>query len=315
MRKTTWHCACPLSLRGNVTERIVAATAPGPAPMLFNFHVYAYTPERPPELKHCTRFIRCTLSNWSDARTDCLCYNDSGSVMRSGFEHGQTNPPIEPLDLRNLEGEPGPNGPVSAQVYDGAQCRWYPFQWQPVWFPLRRDRSSDDSHLFRIVEEDSFRVISSDGNTMTRTNAVIETGVRSTDRWTRVGAATDSDLIVGTWSFVPGSLEPDTPERLIIAQQGDSITVSEGIPGRATPEFTAKVDGKNYPWIQGKGFGVATVSLRQLDDHSFAEFRKVGGQPYITAKYVLSQDGKTLTKTFTLVAKTPKTMVSIFGKQ
>jgi len=177
-------------------------------------------------------------------------------------------------------------------------------------------------------------VVSADGNTMTRTNVVVETGGWETSVYRRTGAAADPDLLIGTWKRDPNSVKGDNKERLIIEQIGDTITLSNGIPGRATPEFTGRADGTDYPWVQDPSdvtlanrlgaSGATTMSVELLDDHSFVFYHKRGGQPAISLTYVLSADGKTLKTTLTITSKivrelsgitTPQTLVTVYDKQ
>jgi hypothetical protein len=119
---------------------------------------------------------------------------------------------------------------------------------------------------------------------------------------------------MGTWKVDPSSTKTD--ERLIIESHGDAISVTNGIPGRSTPDFTAKFDGQDYPFaIAGKPLAFV-VCLKRISDHSFVQVVKVSvaaGQPIMTFEYVLSPDGKTLQNTLTL--GTNKPTVSVYSKQ
>lgn len=160
------------------------------------------------------------------------------------------------------------------------------------------------------------RQISEDGDTMTVVNSFASTGARTVSVWTRVGASTDSDPLVGTWEMDPGSMKTDSPTRLIIESHGDTISVTNGIPGRATPDFTAKFDGRDYPFAAGGEPGALLVYLKRISDRSFVQALKLpmgAGRPSMTFEYVLSPDGKTLQKTMTLSSGTNN--VAVYNRQ
>lgn len=161
------------------------------------------------------------------------------------------------------------------------------------------------------------RAISAEGSTMTVTYLSAENGSRTTTKWMRVGSTTDPDPLAGTWRLDPTSRITETPARLIIERKGDTISLSDGIPGQATAEFAARPDGRDYPWKNAKASGVVAVSLRQLDDKAFVESVKLAGAPFATKKFVLSADGKTLIRilTMTLAGKNPQTSVSVFERE
>lgn len=159
------------------------------------------------------------------------------------------------------------------------------------------------------------RQISEDGNTMTVVN--IRAGAPTTSVWKRVGAETDSDALIGTWKMVPGSMKVDSPTRLIIESHLDAISVSHGIPGRATPDFTAKFDGRDYPFAPGGERGASTVYLKRISDRSFLQAVKLpaaaAGQVLMTLEYLLSPDAKTLQITLILGANKPT--LTVYQKQ
>ena len=86
---------------------------------------------------------------------------------------------------------------------------------------------------------------------------------------------------------------------------GSTSGVSNGIPGKAVPEFTGQFDGIDRVWHGHKGPVVATLSLKLLDDHAFVETLKLGGSPFIIHEFVLSPSGKTIKKTTTIVGQAP----------
>jgi hypothetical protein len=158
----------------------------------------------------------------------------------------------------------------------------------------------------------STRVISADGNVMTVVYLSAVTGASTTSVWNRDGRSSDPDLLIGTWEMDPKSTKSD--ERLIIEPEAQGIRVSLGALGHASPEFTAKFDGKDYALNPAKGYSTtSTVSLKQIDERTFVEYYKVSGYLVATAEYVLSADGKMLKKNFTGLNKTP--LISTFDKQ
>jgi hypothetical protein len=159
------------------------------------------------------------------------------------------------------------------------------------------------------------RSISADGKAMTVIFVSAETGSRSTTVWNRVGTSADSDPLIGTWKLDPTSRITETPSRMIIEKVGDAIRVSNGIPGKAVPDFTAKFDGAEQPWRGHKGKIVATVSLKQLDERAFVETLKLSGAPFTIQEFVLAPDARTIKKTTTIVGQTPRTSVVVYEKE
>jgi hypothetical protein len=61
--------------------------------------------------------------------------------------------------------------------------------------------------------------------------------------------------------------------------------------------YVSKFDGKDVPW---EGNPDADTALaKKIDDNSYENIWKKGGKTTITAKAVVSKDGKTLTVTLT----------------
>ena len=70
-------------------------------------------------------------------------------------------------------------------------------------------------------------------------------------------------------------------------------TDAEGKPVHGT--YTSKFDGKEVPWT---GNPMAdTAAPKKIDDNSYQGTSKMGGKPTLSAKVVVSKDGKTLTVT------------------
>ena len=68
-------------------------------------------------------------------------------------------------------------------------------------------------------------------------------------------------------------------------------------------EYTAKLDGKNYPYVGLQG-GDGTISLTKVDDHTMTWTISRGGSVLISGQTVYSPDGKLRTTTWT--AKDPR---------
>jgi len=62
-------------------------------------------------------------------------------------------------------------------------------------------------------------------------------------------------------------------------------------------EYTSKFDGKDVAWTGNPSADMACP--KRIDDNSYENVWKKGGKPTMTAKVVVSNDGKTLTVTQT----------------
>jgi hypothetical protein len=119
-------------------------------------------------------------------------------------------------------------------------------------------------------------------------------------------AALAGDNWVGTWKlnvaaskFVPGPAPKSEILKFEAAKGGIKLTNDEvdGAGKAVKGTYTAKFDGKDVPW---KGNPDAdTASPKRIDDNSYENTWKKGGKVTITAKVVVSPDGKTLTITQT----------------
>lgn len=78
---------------------------------------------------------------------------------------------------------------------------------------------------------------------------------------------------------------------------GDAITLtSDGVnaAGEATHgSYTSRFDGKDVPWAGNPD--ADTASPRRIDANTYENTWKKGGKVTVTAKAVVSKDGKTLT--------------------
>ena len=111
-----------------------------------------------------------------------------------------------------------------------------------------------------------------------------------------------ADNWVGTWKlnvekskFSPGP----APKSLTLkfdASQGGIKFSSDGVnaEGKAThTAFSSKYDGKEVPYEGNPDADMA--SPKKIDDNTYENVWKKGGKVTVTAKVVVSKDGKTLT--------------------
>ena len=108
---------------------------------------------------------------------------------------------------------------------------------------------------------------------------------------------------IGTWKLNAAKSQPGanamrvetlkfeaTPEGIKVSLEG---TDAQGKPLKAG--YTSKFDGKEVPWT---GNPMAdTAAPKKIDDDSYQGTSKMGGKPTLSAKVVVSKDGKTLTVT------------------
>jgi hypothetical protein len=119
-------------------------------------------------------------------------------------------------------------------------------------------------------------------------------------------AALAADNWLGTWKldgakskFTPGPA-PKT-QTLKFEQTKDGIQLtSDGIGADGTVlhgSYVSKWDGKDVAWAGNPDADMA--SPKKIDDNSYENTWKKGGKATMTAKVVVSKDGKTLTVTQT----------------
>jgi len=113
-----------------------------------------------------------------------------------------------------------------------------------------------------------------------------------------------ADPIVGTWKmnvakskFSPGPAPKSVTSTFSeegdwIASKSDAID-STGQPITRTNRY--KLDGKEYPFEGPQGQGM--ISLKKIDDHTTESVLKFAGGHTLTARAVISADGKTRTMT------------------
>ncbi len=129
---------------------------------------------------------------------------------------------------------------------------------------------------------------------------------------------------LGTWKldvakskFVPAPGPKSLTLKFETTKDGIKLT-SDGVnaEGKATHgEYVSKFDGTDVPWEGNPDADMA--SPRRIDDNSYENTWKKGGKATITAKVVVSKDGKTLTSTLTGTDSQGRTVNStnIYHKQ
>jgi hypothetical protein len=116
-----------------------------------------------------------------------------------------------------------------------------------------------------------------------------------------------ADNWLGTWKlnvekskFSPGWPGPKSQTLKFEASQGGIRFTSDGVSaeGAATHSaFVAKYDGKEVPYEGNPN--ADTASPMKIDDNTYENFWRKGGKVTVTAKAVVSKDGKTLTISLT----------------
>lgn len=110
------------------------------------------------------------------------------------------------------------------------------------------------------------------------------------------------DNWIGTWkmdaaksTFSPGPGPKSQTLKFEATKDGIQLT-TDGVAADGTAThggYTSKFDGKDVPWAGNPEADVA--SPKKTGDNSYENVWKKGGKPMITAKVVVSADGKTLT--------------------
>jgi hypothetical protein len=119
-----------------------------------------------------------------------------------------------------------------------------------------------------------------------------------------VGLAAENWL--GTWKlnvakskYSPGPGPKSLTIKLEATADGIKLT-SDGVnsEGKATHgEYVSKFDGKDVPWEGNPD--ADTASAKKIDDNSYENIWKKEGKKTISAKVVVSKDGKTINTTQT----------------
>jgi hypothetical protein len=140
-------------------------------------------------------------------------------------------------------------------------------------------------------------------------------------------AQAQGNPFVGTWKMDPekskASPSPGPKEETrVVEAQGDSVkgsyegTAADG--SRIAYGYTAKYDGKDYP-LTGVGTpdGADTLALQRIDTNTYEVTAKRAGIVVMTARVVVSQNGKvtTITTKGTDVSGKRDSSVRVFHKQ
>ena|SRR6266566_5824032 len=106
-------------------------------------------------------------------------------------------------------------------------------------------------------------------------------------------------LDVAKSKFVPGPGPKSQTLKFEATTDGIKLTVDRvSAEGKATHGgYVSKFDGQDVP-VEGNP-DADMVSPKRIDDNSYENIWKKGGKATITAKAVVSKDGKTLTVTLT----------------
>jgi hypothetical protein len=142
---------------------------------------------------------------------------------------------------------------------------------------------------------------------------------------TVVGRA-QTDPVLGTWklNLMKSKYDPGPPPKNLTrtyeaVRSGVKVTV-EGIDGSNNPikyGYTANYDGKDYP-VTGMGVpgGADVVAFRRVDiAFTVEETLKQAGKVIITARRVVSQNGKVLTFNTKGTPGQPFNNVTVYDKQ
>ena len=113
-----------------------------------------------------------------------------------------------------------------------------------------------------------------------------------------------AEPLVGVWNvdvfksvYVTG--QPPVRRAITVEAVGDSLKVTQettnqgfNISETIKIEYTAKIDGKDYPI---KNSGLDTVALRKIDATTYERTGKIKGMPTETANMKLSNGNRTMT--------------------
>jgi hypothetical protein len=144
--------------------------------------------------------------------------------------------------------------------------------------------------------------------------------------WAAAVAAQSSEPLVGVWNvdvFKSEYLTSQPPVRRVITfeAQGENLhftqeTTNQGfnISETVKVEFTAKLDGKDYPIMNS---GLDTVALKKVDATTYQRIGKIKGMQTETATMKLSNRNKTMTITTkgTTDAGAEYARTEVFNKQ
>ena len=137
------------------------------------------------------------------------------------------------------------------------------------------------------------------------------------------GVCFADDAHMGTWKLneAKSKIAAGSPKltTVVFEAAGDSVKVTvDGTDGDGKPlhtEWTGKFDGKDYP-VTGDP-NADTRSVKKVDDHTLATTNKKANKVGITARSVISADGKSRTVTLKGTDSKGKkfTSTAVFDKQ
>ena len=122
-----------------------------------------------------------------------------------------------------------------------------------------------------------------------------------------VAAWADDNPLIGAWKINLAKTKYNVgtpPKNQVITYQmiGDALKLTAQIDnaqGHVTNSYTAKYDGKDYPFTSTAPDAVAgqTVRLKRIDTHIVERVAYLKGKKLTTEKWEISKDGKTRTVT------------------
>ncbi|OFW39800.1 MAG: hypothetical protein A3J28_09115 [Acidobacteria bacterium RIFCSPLOWO2_12_FULL_60_22] len=136
------------------------------------------------------------------------------------------------------------------------------------------------------------------------------------------GLSAADDPMMGAWKLVPSKskLTPDRQRNIVRKHEpipGGMKVSWTGVDDKGKPTdwgFSAKFDGKYYP-STAEAFD--EVALKRVDPNTVEGTSKKNGQQAVTFRWVVSKDGKTLTRSTTRVNPPEQagTTTEVFEKQ
>jgi hypothetical protein len=129
--------------------------------------------------------------------------------------------------------------------------------------------------------------------------------------WRKISGGCSSDPLIWTWRSEPSKSRLESSAYTIkVDLAGDGIHTTFG----SISEYTATFDNHEHPLSGQTVAAGTTVTLKCINDRSFEQITKRNGRETIIRRYVLSQDGRTLTQT-NLNPNGEETAVFVFDKQ
>ena len=143
-----------------------------------------------------------------------------------------------------------------------------------------------------------------------------------------LAARAADDPVLGTWKFnaAKSKYNAGSPPKSQVTKYeaaGDAVKLSTDIVDaqgkQIHVEYTAKFDGKQYPYTTTDPAAPAgqTVSMKRIDANTTERTVHLKGKSLNTIRRVISKDGKTMTQTQkgTNAAGQPVNNVAVYDKQ